>query len=118
MLCLGDNNELLETGLTKGGSLVQRVLIPERWERIIQLVESQGSATIEEIARRINISPATVRRDLTHIHERGLIERKRGGAVPGRHLHIGPTLAESVPSIRQKKYLSDVPLPVLLRIMM
>ena len=74
---------------------MQRVLIPERWERIIQLVEKQGGATIEEIAQTINISPATVRRDLTHIHERGLIERKRGGAVPGSHLSTGPTLAES-----------------------
>ena len=74
---------------------MQRVLIPERWERIIQLVETQGGATIEEIAQIINISPATVRRDLTHIHERGLIERTRGGAVPGHHVSIGPTLAES-----------------------
>ncbi len=74
---------------------MQRTLLPERWERIIQLVEALGGATIEEIALRIGISPATVRRDLTHIQERGLIERTRGGAAPGRHVRTGPTLAES-----------------------
>ncbi|HOE65117.1 MAG TPA: DeoR/GlpR family DNA-binding transcription regulator [Candidatus Hydrogenedentes bacterium] len=74
---------------------MQRVLIPERWENIIRLVEKQGGATIEEIAQEIGVSPATVRRDLTHIHARGLIERTRGGAAPGRHVRTGPTLAES-----------------------
>ena len=80
---------------TWGDHALQRTLIPERWERIIQLVEAQGGATIEEIAQSVGISPATVRRDLTHIQERGLIERTRGGAVPGRPVRTGPTLAES-----------------------
>lgn len=71
------------------------VFIPERWERIIDLVQLQGRASVEEIAQALGISPTTVRRDLARIHEKGLIERTRGGASPSPHVRVGPTLAES-----------------------
>ncbi len=70
-------------------------LLPERWEKIIQFIESRGSASIEEIGQALNISPATVRRDLATIQQRGLITRTRGGAAPSNNVRIGPTLAES-----------------------
>lgn len=74
---------------------MKRIIIPERWERIIDLVERQGSATVERIGQVLGISPATVRRDLARIQQRGLIERTRGGAAPSQRMPIGPTLAES-----------------------
>ncbi len=74
---------------------VKKIMIPDRWEEIIQLVEEQGSATVEQIAQGLDISPATVRRDLARIHQRGLIKRTRGGAEPSSRTRIKPTLAES-----------------------
>jgi DeoR family transcriptional regulator, fructose operon transcriptional repressor len=70
-------------------------LLPDRWEKIIHFIESRGSASVEEISQALNISPATVRRDLARINQRGLITRTRGGAIPTQNIHIGPTLAQS-----------------------
>jgi DeoR family transcriptional regulator, fructose operon transcriptional repressor len=70
-------------------------LLPDRWEKIIHFIESRGSASVEDIGQALNISPATVRRDLARINQRGLITRTRGGAIPTQNAHIGPTLAQS-----------------------
>ena len=74
---------------------MRTIVIPERWERIIDLVEEQGGASIEQIAQALGVSEATARRDLARIRERGLIERTRGGAAPAPRPRIGRTLAES-----------------------
>jgi len=78
-----------------GKHLLRRTLIPERWERIIQLVESRGGASIGELVQCVGISPATVRRDLRHLQERGLIERTRGGAAPSRPMRTDRAFAET-----------------------
>lgn len=74
---------------------MKKRLLPDRWEQIINLVERQGSATVEQIASALGVSPATVRRDLTQIEERGLIKRTRGGAEPSPQVRFDRTLAES-----------------------
>ncbi|MHB9036330.1 MAG: DeoR/GlpR family DNA-binding transcription regulator [Armatimonadota bacterium] len=74
---------------------VKRVIIPERWEKIIEMVELKGSASVEEIAQALSISLPTVRRDLARIHQRGLIKRTRGGATPSSQGRIGLTITES-----------------------
>ena len=74
---------------------MRRVIIPERWEKIIDLVEEQDGASVEEIGRALDISAPTVRRDLARIQQRGLIDRTRGGAAPSSGSRLGLTLAES-----------------------
>ena len=74
---------------------MKRAMLPERWERIIDLVEKQGRASIEEIAQSIGVSLPTVRRDLAHIHRRGMIKRLRGAAEPAEFARPPITLAES-----------------------
>jgi DeoR/GlpR family transcriptional regulator of sugar metabolism len=80
-------------------------LIPDRWGEIIRLVETQGSASVEDISRALDISPATVRRDLARINERGLITRTRGGAIPSQKIHLGHTVAQSRKTNPQEKEL-------------
>jgi DeoR/GlpR family transcriptional regulator of sugar metabolism len=74
---------------------VKRAMLPERWERIIEVVEERGRASVEEIARAIGVSLPTIRRDLAHIHQRGMIKRLRGAAEPAEHVRPTITLAES-----------------------
>lgn len=55
--------------------------LPEaRKENILRYVDSVGSATIKELATTLNVSAATVRRDLDELNERKLIKRIHGGA--------------------------------------
>ncbi|HIJ64834.1 MAG TPA: DeoR/GlpR transcriptional regulator [Candidatus Hydrogenedentes bacterium] len=70
-------------------------IIPDRWEKIIELVEGRDGASVDEIAAALSISATSVRRDLARIDQRGLLKRTWGGAAPTRRAWPGPTLAES-----------------------
>lgn len=59
----------------------QRDLAPERQRRMRELIRERGAARVEEIARTLRVSPATVRRDLEQLEAAGLIRRVHGGAV-------------------------------------
>lgn len=74
---------------------MRNAIIPDRWEKLLEMVERQGSAKVEDLAQALGISPTTVRRDLAAIQKRGLINRTRGGAAPSPHVRAGPTIAES-----------------------
>ena len=58
------------------------MLPAERKRRIVEIVTEQGGQSVDELATRLDVSKATVRRDLSDLEERGLVERSHGGAVP------------------------------------
>ena len=57
------------------------MLKPERYEKIVQMVNQRGSATVEELAAELNVSKATIRRDLLHLGEDRMLQRTHGGAT-------------------------------------
>ncbi len=59
----------------------------ERRQQMVNFIEQQNGATVEELSRHFAVSEATVRRDLLQLSTRGLIERAHGGAAPRRHRH-------------------------------
>lgn len=48
----------------------------------MRILRSDGPATVEALAERLNISTATIRRDLVQLDEQGLLRRVYGGAMP------------------------------------
>lgn len=52
----------------------------ERLNRILSYVNDRGSARLVEIARDLEVSTATMRRDLSSLDEQGLLVRSHGGA--------------------------------------
>lgn len=50
-----------------------------RHEVLLQLLQEQGSATINEMAEHLGTSPATTRRDLAELEQKSLVERTWGG---------------------------------------
>lgn len=52
----------------------------EREQAILDLLNRNGFITFRELEKRLDASPATLRRDLTRLAEDGRIERVRGGA--------------------------------------
>ncbi len=58
-----------------------RLLPEERRKRILELLKKDGSITVNEIARIVDVSLSTVRNDLRTLKERGLIHRVHGGAI-------------------------------------
>lgn len=57
------------------------MLIVERQQRILDTLRSQKTAQLDELARRLDVSTSTVRRDLEQLEARGLAKRTHGGAV-------------------------------------
>ncbi|MFC4360547.1 HTH-type transcriptional regulator GlpR [Halobium salinum] len=56
---------------------------PEQRRRsVTELVTKHGGLSVEELAGHLDVSPSTIRRDLSDLDERNLVERTHGGAVP------------------------------------
>jgi DeoR family transcriptional regulator, aga operon transcriptional repressor len=53
----------------------------ERLGAILQALSERGNVDVEDLTRDLDVSPATVRRDLQALHEQRLLERTHGGAV-------------------------------------
>jgi DeoR family transcriptional regulator of aga operon len=60
----------------------RRLLVEERRRLIVDLVEQQGRATVEELATRFGTSAVTIRADLDALARSSAIARSHGGALP------------------------------------
>ncbi len=58
----------------------KRKAISNRHEQIITLIKTTGFATVEEMAKKFNVTPQTIRRDINRLDEDGYISRYHGGA--------------------------------------
>ncbi|MEI8177714.1 DeoR/GlpR family DNA-binding transcription regulator, partial [Aestuariivirga sp.] len=45
------------------------------------LVSTHGFASLQDLARAIDVSESTIRRDLEHLHQMGYLRRTHGGAI-------------------------------------
>jgi len=68
------------------------MLDAERRQQMVELVEQRSSLTVVELSKHFGVSPATIRRDLSLLSQRGLIERAHGGA--SRRPRTSPQLPE------------------------
>lgn len=57
------------------------MLTSDRHYKLLEYLKLKRSATVDELAKYLNISLATVRRDLTYLGDKGLLKRIHGGAV-------------------------------------
>ena len=53
----------------------------KRAKEILRLLLSHGKTSVEELTSLFAMSPASVRRDLVRLEERGLVHRTHGGAM-------------------------------------
>ncbi|MEU6167858.1 DeoR/GlpR family DNA-binding transcription regulator [Streptomyces tanashiensis] len=53
----------------------------ERWNTLLELLAASGKLEVEEAATTLDVSAATIRRDLDELAEQQLLVRTRGGAV-------------------------------------
>ncbi|MFQ5855986.1 MAG: DeoR/GlpR family DNA-binding transcription regulator [Anaerolineae bacterium] len=60
------------------------MLPDERRQRILELIETDGSVSVDELAQRFDVSEMTIRRDLRMLDSDGLLRRVHGGATSSR----------------------------------
>ncbi|THF81176.1 DeoR/GlpR family DNA-binding transcription regulator [Cohnella fermenti] len=57
------------------------MLVAERYERIVQLVNDRGSIRVSELSTLCQVTEETIRRDLDRLELAGRLRRSHGGAV-------------------------------------
>jgi DeoR/GlpR family transcriptional regulator of sugar metabolism len=68
----------------------------ERLEQICQLIDANGHVTVQELNQLLDVSEATVRRDLEELAKNGRVRRTHGGA-----LRLYPASKE-LPTLRRR----------------
>lgn len=66
----------------------------ERQQEILRRARESGRVGVKELAEMLDVTPETVRRDLTLLERRGLLRRMHGGAIPVERLGIEPAVSD------------------------
>lgn len=64
--------------ISQGG---KKVLVEQRFEEILKIVDEQRSVTVQELMDLLEASESTIRRDLTSLHSNGRLIKVHGGAI-------------------------------------
>ncbi len=75
----------------------------ERRHKLVELLAREGRLTVGDIEQALDVSPATVRRDLAELAERGELVRVHGGAVHPAVLHGEPPFQQRTHAAPQAK---------------
>jgi len=75
--------------------MVKSLIPAQRHDRIQALLELQRVASIAELSDLLQVSEATIRRDLEALEEKGALERTHGGAILTRRLPTEPVYSLS-----------------------
>lgn len=57
------------------------MLVEQRHEKILELLESKNSLKVEELRQYFSVSESTLRNDLRYLEEKNLLRRAHGGAI-------------------------------------
>lgn len=82
----------------------------ERYKIIEDYLKKQSRATIDELAKLVYVSPATIRRDLTEMEKLGQIKRTHGGAICADLLNEANIFARSETNVNDKEETSLIAL--------
>lgn len=64
--------------ISQGG---RNVLVEQRFEEILKIVDEKRSVTVQELMDLLETSESTIRRDLTTLHSNGRLIKVHGGAI-------------------------------------
>ena len=101
----GKRTKLMARSADNASSREQgQLLIDERRQHILSLVQNEGRVLVAELSRSLGISQITIRKDLEHLHGKGLVQRTHGGALRIQSSALfDPTLQEKQKQHSQEK---------------
>lgn len=78
-------------------------MLNKRHEALLGLLTQEPEMSVIELTKRLGVSAATVRRDLSSLAKQGLVQRLRGGATMNVPLGIEPGWTERIEENLEKK---------------
>ena len=79
----------------------------ERLNALLEMVGQRARLDVEETAKELRVSPATIRRDLDHLAGRQLLTRTRGGAVPSNVAYDLPLRHKAARNATEKQRIGE-----------
>ncbi|AZM44444.1 alkaline phosphatase [Streptomyces sp. WAC 06738] len=79
----------------------------DRWSRLLQHLAENGRLEVEEAASVLEVSAATIRRDLDELAEQQLLVRTRGGAIAHGVSYELPLRYRSVHNAAEKRRIAE-----------
>ncbi len=80
------------------------MLIEERRQHVLATIKRDGRVLVSELSDALGISRITIRKDLSYLEDRGLLQRTHGGALsPNSSALLDPTLTEKAQHHLQEK---------------
>jgi DeoR family transcriptional regulator, fructose operon transcriptional repressor len=70
------------------------VYATERQQQILDVARAHGRVEVKDLAEQLDVTPETVRRDLTVLERHGLVRRVHGGAIPVERLGFEPGISD------------------------
>lgn len=67
-----------------------------RLEQILTYLKNHNLVTVDELVAAVDVSPATIRRDLIKLDKQGVIHRTHGGITLNRFIPAQPTTSEKL----------------------
>ena len=81
---------------------------PERHRAILDTARDAGRVEVKSLARLFDVTPETIRRDVTALESRGLLLRAHGGAIPIERSTIGRGAFGHPTSVPPKSHVKNV----------
>ncbi len=75
----------------------------ERKKQIIELVNQNGRASVQDLSASFQVSESTIRRDLKELEEERKIKRAHGGAVSLQSVNFEPSVTEKEVRYKSEK---------------
>src|SRR6266487_3632651 len=79
------------------------VYTEERRQEIALVVRQDGRGDVSDLANRFEVTPETIRRDLTGLERHGVLRRVHGGAIPIERFRAEPAIAEKAGAMAKEK---------------
>ncbi len=87
------------------------MLVEVRQQSIVDIIRLEGNTTVAELCKRFNVSPATIRNDLTKLEATNQLKRTHGGAISGNRVNYELTADEKeVQNVREKHAIAEAAL--------
>ena len=83
---------------------------PQRQQAIVQTLRTAGRVAAADIARELNVTNETVRKDIIALERQGLLRRVHGGAVPIGDLHYEPDVTGRIEYAAEKERIAKAAL--------
>lgn len=79
----------------------------DRANQILHLLLQSGTSCVEDLALSVNSSPASVRRDLIKLEQRGLVHRTHGGVELAGKLTYAPFRFDAAFPLREERFADE-----------